>query len=181
MKTGEEFPIFYLSILILSWSFIWLYICVMRYFRRPINVLHYHSKSDLFFFFSVSAVVQAVNTWFFQRFVTWSQWKGVYFTWRTLAFRRVYAGRYGFHAEKVQTVAQLSFPCRIEIRALSKSTTIIGVKDFLTMLRIFLNSLFANYSIVNRSIVINLILLVVCSVEKKVIKCKCWNWKSLAF
>ena len=23
----------------------------MRYFRRPINVLHYHSKSDLFFFF----------------------------------------------------------------------------------------------------------------------------------
>ena len=22
----------------------------MRYFRRPINVLHYHSKSDLFFF-----------------------------------------------------------------------------------------------------------------------------------
>ena len=25
---------------------------MMRYFRRPINVLHYHSKSDLFFFFS---------------------------------------------------------------------------------------------------------------------------------
>ena len=24
---------------------------MMRYFRRPINVLHYHSKSDLFFFF----------------------------------------------------------------------------------------------------------------------------------
>ena len=23
----------------------------MRYFRRPINILHYHSKSDLFFFF----------------------------------------------------------------------------------------------------------------------------------
>ena len=123
--------------------------------------------SFFFLFFSVSAVVQAVNTWFFQRFVTWSQRKGVYFTWRTLAFRRVYAGRYGFHAEKVQIVAQLSFPCRIEIRALSKSTTIIDVRDFfLTMLRIFSNSLFANYSIVNRSIVINLILLVVCSVEK---------------
>ena len=131
--------------------------------------LSFKKWSVLFFFlfFSVSAVVQAVNTWFFQRFVTWSQRKGVYFTWRTLAFRRVYAGRYGFHAEKVQIVAQLSFPCRIEIRALSKSTTIIDVRDFfLTMLRIFLNSLFANYSIVNRSIVINLILLVVCSVEK---------------
>ena len=24
---------------------------MMRYFRRPINILHYHSKSDLFFFF----------------------------------------------------------------------------------------------------------------------------------
>ena len=91
-----------------------------------------------FLFFSVSTVAQAVNTWFFQRFVTWSQRKGVYFTWRTLAFRRVYAGRYGFHAEKVQIVAQLSFPCRIEIRALSKSTTIIDVRDFfLTMLRNF--------------------------------------------
>ena len=86
--------------------------------------------SFFFLFFSVSAVVQAVNTWFFQRFVTWSQRKGVYFTWRTLAFRRVYAGRYGFHAEKVQIVAQLSFLCRIEIRALSKSTTIIDVRDF---------------------------------------------------
>ena len=37
----------------------------MHYFRRPINVLHYHSESDLsffffFFFFSVSAVAQAV-------------------------------------------------------------------------------------------------------------------------
>ena len=131
--------------------------------------LSFKKWSVLFFFlfFSVSAVVQAVNTWFFQRFVTWSQRKGVYFTWRTLAFRRVYAGRYGFHAEKVQIVAQLSFPCRIEIRALSKSTTIIDARDFfLTMLRIFSNSLFANYSIVNRSIVINLILLVVCSVEK---------------
>ena len=131
--------------------------------------LSFKKWSVLFFFlfFSVSAVVQAVNTWFFLRFVTWSQRKGVYFTWRTLAFRRVYAGRYGFHAEKVQIVAQLSFPCRIEIRALSKSTTIIDVKNFfLTMLRIFLNSLFANYSIVNRSIVINLILLVVCSAEK---------------
>ena len=94
--------------------------------------LSFKKWSVLFFFlfFSVSVVVQAVNTWFFQRFVTWSQRKGVYFTWRTLAFRRVYAGRYGFHAEKVQIVAQLSFPCRIEIRALSKSTTIIGVKDF---------------------------------------------------
>ena len=68
-----------------------------------------------FFFvhFTVSAVVQAVNTWFIPRFVAWSQRKGVRFTWRTLAFRRVYAGRYGFHAEKVQIVAQLSFPCRI--------------------------------------------------------------------
>ena len=44
--------------------------------------------------------------------------------------KTVYAGHYGFYAEKVQIVAQLSFPCRIEIRALSKSTTIIGVKDF---------------------------------------------------
>ena len=122
--------------------------------------------SFFFFFFQALLLSKQLIRDFFQRFVTWSQRKGVYFTWRTLAFRRVYAGHYGFHAEKVQIVAQLSFPCRIEIRALSKSTTIIGVKDFLTMLRIFLNSLFANYSIVNRSIVINLILLVVCSVEK---------------
>ena len=77
---------------------------------------------SFFFFFvhsTVSAVVQAVNTWFIPRFVTWSQRKGVRFTWRTLAFRRVYAGRYGFHAEKVQIVAQLPFPCRIWLRALS--------------------------------------------------------------
>ena len=92
--------------------------------RWPINVLHYPSKGDSFFFFffvhsTVSAVVQAVNTWFIPRFVTWSQRKGVRFTWRTLAFRRVYAGRYGFHAEKVQIVAQLPFPCRIWLRALS--------------------------------------------------------------
>ena len=79
-----------------------------------------------FFFFAhfrVFVVVQAVNMWFIPWFDTWCQQKGVCFTWRTLAFRRVYAGHYGFHAEKVQIVAQLSFPCHIEIRALSNSTT----------------------------------------------------------
>ena len=81
-----------------------------------------------FFFvhFTVSAVVQAVNTWFIPGFVTWRQWKGECFNWRTMAFRKVYASRYGFHSEKIQIVAQLSFPCRIEIRALwplSNSTT----------------------------------------------------------
>ena len=51
----------------------------------------------------------------------------------------MYAGRYGFHAEKVQIVAQLSFLCRIEIRALSKSTTMIDVKDFFNDVKDFFN------------------------------------------
>lgn len=79
--------------------------------RWPINVFILSIKKwsavFLFFYSIVSAVVQTVDTWFIPRFVTWSQRKGVCITWRTLAFRRVYAGCYGLHAEEIQIVAQL--------------------------------------------------------------------------
>ena len=134
-----------------------------------------------FFLFTVSAVVQAVNKWFIQRFVTWNQRKGVCFTWRSGLYRTqpwwtaevkvlvlismtqssglirggfLFWGREGgggCHWSKVAAKETSQVATKPSNYHVIKAWDICHICR--SMLRIFsmLNSLFANYLIVYRS------------------------------
>ena len=144
----------------------------MRYFRRPINVLHYHSKSDLFFFFffffqSLLLSKQLIRDFFSDLLhganekeftLLEERWLSEECMQAVMAFMQI--------KSKLQPSFHFLAGLKLELYRSQLPLSMLRI-FFLTMLRIFLNSLFTNYSIVNRSIVINLILQVVCLVEKK--------------